>query len=363
MECSKIRAILFEHADVEIPPELREEVSAHLAVCKPCQMLFEALEEQARALGSMPRLGAPANLLENVRSRLEKPSMLSTLRHWMRAIFAGKQFFGLAGAAAAAMLLILTVHVAFRDEGSRKVLLSRAPSTVEAPAPSAGPPPLKGARAPGNPAQYGIDRSASAPFAASSQTRTFGSRFSPNTYEEAKKAPTSPPAGRKLHGPASAARKTPVVALVLKLPAVSAEGGTKCDLFEPNGFSRQEGFSPSNRALSGSAAHGEKMPAQSSPRRIARPDEYPSGTSRPEFQKVFSEVIRLVKRSNGRVLNAPEAGSKNRSGMLLAEVPGPDFRLFLAGMRRLGEVEFKEAKEVTLASNAAVRVSISLKSK
>jgi hypothetical protein len=37
MECSQIRAILFESADTEIPKDLREDVEAHLAVCRPCK--------------------------------------------------------------------------------------------------------------------------------------------------------------------------------------------------------------------------------------------------------------------------------------------------------------------------------------
>ncbi len=133
MECAKIRAILFERTDAEIPVEFREEVRAHLAACEPCAALFAALEEQSNALRTLPKLAAPANLLGNVRSRLEKPSPFSVLNHRLHAFFGKKRFFRLAGAAAAAMLLILSVRVVFRQGASREVLLSRAPSVVSAP--------------------------------------------------------------------------------------------------------------------------------------------------------------------------------------------------------------------------------------
>lgn len=305
MECAKIRAILFECTDAEIPAEFREEVRAHLAACEPCAALFAALEEQSDALRTIPRLAAPANLLGNVRSRLEKPSLFSILNHRLHAFFGKKRFFRLAGAAAAAMLLILSVRVVFRQGANREVLLSRAPSAVTAPPPAAKsfapsavpspPPPVRAASRPAGSGTHGVAK----------------------------------------HGPYASRNQTPVLALVLKMPA----GG---DI---------RGGSPAGRA------------AQSLMREAARPALAPRATGLTRSRRIISEVTRLVERANGKMLNSLASGREIPPGTLLAEIPEPNFRSFLAGMRKLGEVELSGAGQFGSAPNTKVRVSISLEKK
>jgi hypothetical protein len=105
------------------------------------------------------------------------------------------------------------------------------------------------------------------------------------------------------------------------------------------------------------------MVMKSSPRRLARPAQSPSNASRPKSPEIVSELRRLVRRADGTVLNAPAAGDQGGTVGLLAEIPGANFRFFLAGLRRLGAVEFNEAKEPVPAPNARLRVEISLGSK
>ena len=154
MECSQIRVILFENTDTEIPMEFREDVEAHLAVCRPCAMQFEAFREQSYALRTLPKVEAPRDFLEQVRSRVEKPSILSRLKHGLSVLFAGKHFLQLAGAAATAVVVIAASQVILR-EGGQKVLLSPAPHSVKAPQ-SVGAP-LSVKAPPASPWQNGKD--------------------------------------------------------------------------------------------------------------------------------------------------------------------------------------------------------------
>ncbi len=110
-------------------------------------------------------------------------------------------------------------------------------------------------------------------------------------------------------------------------------------------------------------AREEKMAAQSLQQQAARPALAPWATGLPQSRMIISSVMRLVERSNGKMLNSPKSGREIPPGKLLAEIPEPNFRSFLAGMRKLGEVQLSGAVQFSPAPNARVRVSISLEKK
>jgi len=321
MECSQIRAILFESADTEIPKELREGVEAHLAVCRSCARQFEALAEQSRALRNLPAVEAPGDFLEKVRSRVEKPSALSRLEQWLSVLFAGKRFFQLAGAAAAAALVIITVQVALRDESTQKSLRSPAPSSVESPSSIGSPPSAE--------------------------------------------APKASPAPEPRSVPGVESR---VVALTLRLPGASPRLKTRGGAFAPGGFSAS---SPGPAAMGAPVgrtvqsdmskeAAGRKTAPEGSHRSEAKKmSGPPEGNSPAEAQEISSEVIRLINGANGKVLSAGPAGGENQPETLLAEMPAANYPSFLDQLRQLGQVESNDDKEFSPAPDAKVRVEVS----
>ncbi len=322
MECSQVRAILLEHVDTEIPREFREGVEAHLAVCRSCAMQLEALREELHALGNMPKMEAPVDFLDRVRSRVETPSVLSRLKQRLSGWFAGKRFLQLAGAAATAALVLITAQVVLRDAGNRKGL------------PSPALPPI------------GSTPSPEAPPASPALTGSL-----PDVRRNTEKALN--PASSSMAEPHRLADvEEQSVALTLKLPGASAGGKTRGGSFRP------ESFSSSNPGTTGMGATAERRLKQGVSKGVAGPAEVSEGSPAPGARKTLSSVIRLIERVDGKVLNAGAARDEHRFETLLAEIPAANYPAFLDRLRRLGEVEFNGDKEFSPAPGARIRVSI-----
>ena len=348
MECSQVRAILFENADTQIPMELREDVEAHLAACRSCAIQFEALKEQSNALGNLPKVEAPRDFLEQVRSRVEKPSLLSMLKQRLPVLFAGGHFFKLAGAAATAVLVIAASQVLLR-EGGQKAPLSRAPASVESPpsiglplsveAPQAVPAPPGPVESPASvgppPAQRSVEapaRPESLPGIPKKEGKSFSRAASP---------------AAEPHRFADVGTQS--VALTVKPPRSSARGKTR-------GSSKPESFSASSPSAAGMRTQGDRSRQDASTIGGGAAQKFEGG--RPSTQKISSDVIRLIERANGKVLSAGPARDENQPETLLAEIPAGNYPSFLDQLRQLGEVESKGNEELNLAPDAKIRVSV-----
>ncbi len=320
MECSQIRAILFENTDTEIPVEFREDVEAHLAVCRSCAMQFEALREQSHALGTLPKVEAPRDFLEQVRSRVEKPSILSRLKQGLSVLFAGKHFFQLAGAAATAVLVIAAAQVILR-EGGQKALLSPAPPSVKSPPSVEAPPSCRSASSLASPRKNGKDFNRAA-------------------------LPAAEP-----HRPAGVETQS----VVLTVKSHGLPPGEKLAA----AHLRPEGFSASSAGTTGTRAPDERSLKSDVSKGASGSAKVSEGSPPPEAQEISSDVIRLIKRANGKVLSAGPARDANQPGTLLAEMPATGYPSFLDQLRQLGEVEVNGDKEFSPAPDSKVRVSVS----
>ncbi|MGA2403596.1 MAG: hypothetical protein ABSG91_18120 [Syntrophobacteraceae bacterium] len=354
MECSQVRAILFENADTQIPSEFRKGVEAHLAVCRPCAMQLEALREQSHALGNLPKVEAPRDFLEQVRSRVEKPSVLSMFKQGLPVLFAGKHFFRLAGAAAAAALLIVTVQVALRD-GGRQASLPPAPSSVESP-PSVGSPPSVEApqAAPASPRSVESPASVVPPPAHRSVEAPAASPGRPESLHDIRKqngtafSRAASPAP-ELHRHAGVEEQS--VALTVKPPRSSARGKTRGGSFKP------ETFSASSPSAAGMRTQGDSFKQHVSTGGGGSA-EVAEGIP-PSAQKISSDVIRLIERASGKILSAGPARGENQPETLLAEMPAANYPSFLDQLRQLGEVESKGNEEFHPVPDGKVRLSVS----
>jgi len=142
MECSRIREILFENAGADIPVEVRDEVKAHLAGCKPCAAQAYALERQSQALGALPRMEAPPDLLAKIRQQVERPSILAVIREKLSGFFSGRYFFRFAGVAVTAVLVVAITRVILDEGGQSRARFSPPPPAAEAPALTQAAPPV-----------------------------------------------------------------------------------------------------------------------------------------------------------------------------------------------------------------------------
>jgi hypothetical protein len=324
MECSQVKTILYEYADTEIPVQFREDVEAHLAACKSCSMQSEALKEQLHALRALPKVEAPGNFLEQVRSRMEKPSALTRLKQRFSGPFAGRHFVRLAGAAATAAIVIVAAQVLVRG-GGQKALFTPAPPSVET-HPSAVPPPS--VEAPAAPA-------------ARPESLPDSLRGSEKSMDEATAARNRP----------MLSAETQSVSLILKLPGVSARGKSRGGAFKAESFS-----AAGSAAETGAPAQRSRNHLMS--KGVTGSAEPPDSSPRPAAQKISSSVVQLIKRADGKILSPKPAQDENQPETLLAEIPSANYPSFISQLRELGEVEPGGDKEFTPAPGAKVRVSV-----
>lgn len=69
-ECSKVQENLSAYLDDELPPEQREAIQAHLAVCPACRQELARLTRLWEALAALPSEPPPEGLVEQVLARL-----------------------------------------------------------------------------------------------------------------------------------------------------------------------------------------------------------------------------------------------------------------------------------------------------
>lgn len=137
MECERIRKILFEHADVDLPHELRDAVREHLAVCPSCTRRHELLKAQLVSLRSLPKMPVPDDFLLKVRTEVEKPSFFAGLGSRISEFTGRRSFLQIAGTAAVALLVVATTQFGLRNSETRRALEFSPPA--EAPSPIAPP--------------------------------------------------------------------------------------------------------------------------------------------------------------------------------------------------------------------------------
>ena len=348
MECPQVRAIFFKDPDLDIPPEVREGVEAHLAGCPSCTRQFLDLKEQIRVLGSLPGMEAPPDFLKQVRSRLDKPSALQILRERLGNIFGGKRFFQLAGVAVSAALVILVAQVALKEGIVQKAVLSPQQPTITTPAPEPE------AKSPSLPSP------APAPSAPSAEPGMYAGK--PLT------APSGPqalmvPAPEQLPGPGSApdagsmerayarqksesragaaleAKQAPLISLTLK------PGRRKSPSVSP-----YAGFSTMQADRAGKSKSGA----------AARREETTPSAAAPEERDIFSEVKRLVQDADGNIINGGLSSDEKRSETLVADMPAANYPPFLGRLGQLGEVSDGNGAAAASSLGSNVRVKIKL---
>jgi anti-sigma factor RsiW len=114
MSCRKIDKQMAAYIDGELDDKGRREMEAHIAACARCSKKLSALELLTARMGSLPRVGAPADFSQRLKARLDKEQR--ALPFWRRAArrvfvpFHIKVPLELAAAAAAAVLVIMVIQ-------------------------------------------------------------------------------------------------------------------------------------------------------------------------------------------------------------------------------------------------------------
>ena len=104
-DCSEIRTLLSEYLDDALDAKAKALTDEHLRSCPACREELDSLKALVKDLGSIESVRAPADFLDQLHKRMERPSRLSTLRDWLFYPLRVKIPLQLAGAAVMAFII------------------------------------------------------------------------------------------------------------------------------------------------------------------------------------------------------------------------------------------------------------------
>lgn len=80
MNCQQCRERLPDYLDEALEAAERAQISGHLTACAGCRRELEGLRKVAALVGSLDELPVPADFLQGVRARIERPTVWDRLR-------------------------------------------------------------------------------------------------------------------------------------------------------------------------------------------------------------------------------------------------------------------------------------------
>jgi anti-sigma factor RsiW len=104
-DCSEIRNLLSEYLDDALDSKARAFAEEHLRTCPACREELGTLKALIKELGSIQSVKAPADFLDQLHKRMERPSKPAKVREWLFYPLRVKIPLQLAGAAVAALII------------------------------------------------------------------------------------------------------------------------------------------------------------------------------------------------------------------------------------------------------------------
>ena len=105
MECSEIRTLLSEYLDDALDEKAKALAEEHLRTCAACRKELDSLKALVKGIGSLESVKAPADFLDQLHKRMERPSKISQVWEWLFHPLRVKIPLQLAGAAVMALLI------------------------------------------------------------------------------------------------------------------------------------------------------------------------------------------------------------------------------------------------------------------
>ena len=105
MDCSEIRTLLSEYLDDALDEKAKALADEHLRICPACQKELDSLKTLVKGIGSLESVKAPADFLDQLHKRMERPSRISEIWGWLFYPLRVKIPLQLAGAAVMAFLI------------------------------------------------------------------------------------------------------------------------------------------------------------------------------------------------------------------------------------------------------------------
>lgn len=103
--CPEIRNLLSEYLDDALDAKAKALADEHLRTCPACREELDSLKTLVKGIGSLESVKAPADFLDRLHKRMERPSRISQMREWLFYPLRVKIPLQLAGAAVIALIL------------------------------------------------------------------------------------------------------------------------------------------------------------------------------------------------------------------------------------------------------------------
>lgn len=104
-DCSEIRNLLSEYLDDALDAKAKALADEHLRTCPACREELDSLKTLVKGIGSLESVKAPADFLDRLHKRMERPSKISAIWEWLFYPLRVKIPLQLAGAAVMALIL------------------------------------------------------------------------------------------------------------------------------------------------------------------------------------------------------------------------------------------------------------------
>ncbi|MCE5333424.1 MAG: hypothetical protein LLG06_02425 [Desulfobacteraceae bacterium] len=353
MECSEIRTILLQNAGDDLPPELRERVKNHLAVCSGCARQAEIIEAQAACLNSLPRMQAPAGFLEQVRERLYAPPLWRRILRSIRDLLKPRYALRFAGTATAAVVVLVTVRYGLDLGDVKKANLLPPSPAVEAPAPKSAPGPAQESTQEPARADAELPKPKEPPAAPDYPAEAMARRAEmPMGVAGGKAAP----AGRPSIPPQSAATLT-----AREGAKSSAPIEITLRLFD-RPPARGAGISPAPDAATSAdfpGRHAEKRATKSA---IAPREKFSAAPPAPprDSASKLSDIESVIIRANGKILSPASPGADGDYRTILAEIPAESFAFVRRELSELGKLAPGTIEQIDSPPGTPIRLRLRL---
>lgn len=354
MDCRRVRDLLFEAVDSDLPEAVREELEAHLVRCRFCAAEAAAVEAELEALRALPRAGVPADFLQRIHARMNEPQDLGGAGKRFSGLFGGRRFIEAAGLAVAAMLVVVIHHAFLKERPQVKPFVSeqaapvsKAKPELEPSAPPAEPamtreevgrPAAEFQQPQSPPVPAGVSRGSAAP-GELSLTLTL-KPSPPGTANLMDGKAAAPPFHRDSEQ--KALRAAPSARPV----GEGLDGGAEVETRKGGEIKFRRG---EEGAPSGADAVREKAAMHHAPK------PGPGG----RIHGAMEEIKRIVAEAGGVVLStAPRGAMDLGEAMVVAEVPPEQLPALLDHLRLLGETRSEHGASAAGEPGAKIRLSL-----
>jgi anti-sigma factor RsiW len=326
-DCSEIRNLLSEYLDDALDAEAKALAEEHLRTCPACREELSSLEALVSELGSIESVRAPADFLDQLHKRMERPSKLAKIREWLFYPLRVKIPLQLAGAAVAALIIFSILPL---EQSSLKM-----PSKVEQEKTDAAYPAreAKGMIAPAERPEAPVQQAAPTAAAKDEAAGKPAARY---------KAPVEKPspgglAGERDKGKPAARSEALLQQAEIPEPVKDSEPREVTLNLKKQVRAKTASSEPSAAQAPASPAVSE-MQKHTPAARAPAPEDKKEEATEKEPESVLS-VTKAIEAAKGKVLSVDHNPQTGRPEFVQAQIPAGELPIFYEKLRELGVLQ------------------------